>query len=276
MLYLFDDTSLLFTLAGCFLAGFIPLFIMFIRCPEARVFVKAQLTGGVVISDSDDSGQVVFRVAKPLGSGQYISGPNKYRQRTIYVVPRINNPFIAKRFFLSGIRRPIFHHYGGKTVAVNDETLAAIEIADLNDQHKSAEIPKNVKEWAKTQGFSLSKDSEDDDGHLFEQPEEPEEAEVKEGEPSEPTIPEKIKKKFKNIVAVTLFTVDPRKLRYFFDSHYDESQYDVLLDQARQDGANQRGGGFNMNKIGLFLVIVLVIAAVGILGMGIVTGAIHL
>jgi len=226
-----------------------------------------------MISDSDDSGQVIFRVARSLGSGQYMSGPNKYRQRTIYVVPRINNPFVSKRFFLAGIRRPIFDHYGGKTVAVNKETLAAMEIADLNETKKSAEIPANVKEWAKTQGFTLSEKSEDDNGPLFET--EPEQAKDKEAT-EEPTVSDKIKKRFKGVVATTLFTVDPRKLRYFFDSHYDESQYDVLLDQARQDGANQRGGGFNMGNIGKFLIVILIIGAVGLLGIAFLTGAIHL
>jgi hypothetical protein len=258
MFYLFDDGTLMFVLGGTFLAGFLPLFIMFIRCPEARAFIKAQMTGGIMIADSDDSATVVYRTAKPLGSGQYMSGPNKYRQRTIYAIPRINNPFISKRFMLAGIRRPIFFHYGGKTVAVNDETLAAIEVTELKKEGKEKEIPENVKKWAEEQHVTFNR--------------------RKEVMVKDPETKEEMRKLKRQKMTVPLFLLDPRKLRYYFDRHYDESQYDVLLDQARQDGANSRGGGggMNMGNIGKFLIVVLIIGAVGLLGIAFLTGAIHL
>lgn len=236
--YVFDDPTLMFILLGTFLAGFLPLLIMFIRCPEARAAVKCWLQGGVMIDSADDSGQEELIVARHLGEGIYLAGKNKYGKRRIFVIPRISNPFITKRFILKGIRRPIFHHYAGKTAIVNAETLAAIEVTETE---KKEEIPPAVKKWAEEHHVTLPvttvKLPSDD-------------------VMAQPQVTTKEQK-------IPLFNLDPRQLRYYFAEHYDESQYDVLLERARQEGYMEgRGGSAVMGK---WILVIIIIAIVGVL-----------
>lgn len=249
--FLFDDAGLITIVVGCFLGGFLPPLIMILRCPEARAFIKAQVSGGVVICSSDDAG-TSFEIARPFGShGQYISGKNQFGQRKIYVHPKLETSAFTRSFILKGIRRPIFFH-GGRTVIVNPNVLKAIAVAD----GKKEDLPDEVKAWAQKNGvhFPGEEDKELVDSHEGLQ---------------------RLKEAGK-LMFVNLFALNPRRLQWYFKDHYDEGQYDVLLEQSRQAGFNEgpgshRGGG-GKNKVllaGLLIFIVMIIIGVAGLALGV-------
>jgi hypothetical protein len=223
----FDELGLAIIIGGPIALGIIPLLFILAKNPEARAFITAWLKARVVIFQCDDSGQATVKTARALSEGQFIAGKNVYRQREIFVTPRINNPFVSKRFVLQGIRRSIFFNYAGKTALVNPETLAAIEVAETKDKD---ELPEPVRKWAESQGIELRVKKKDN--------------------------PRKSEKK-----TFTLFALDPRTLRHYFDIHYDESQIDVLLEQSREDGFQEGKGGKGIGKMVIvgFLVIVVVL-----------------
>jgi len=248
MYWLFDDYTLIFVLAGTFLGGFLPLFIMLMKCPEARQFLKCWLTGGVIISSADDSGQIEFKVAKSLGAGQYRAGKDQYGKREIYITPRINNPFITKRFMLKGIRRPLFDNYAGKTAIVNKEVLAAIEVAE-----EPAEVPEQVKQWALEHHITLPKPPP----------------------PPRPDVNGLASKVKGQLEKIPLFTLDPRKLKYYFAHYDDPAQTDVLLQKSYLAGREDRPSkGFGAGKM-LIFILVFVVVGIVVLALALKMGWIH-
>ena len=249
--FLFDEIGLITILVGGFLGGFLPLLIMVLRCPEARAFIKAQTSGGVVICTSDDAG-TSFEIAKPFGShGQYISGKNQFGQRKIYVHPKMEASAFTKSFILKGIRRPIFFH-GGRTVIVNPNVLKAISVADANKD----DLPPEVKAWAEQQKINLNTKK------------------VSELDEDDPEWIQKLKGAGK-IIQVTLWAMNPCRLHWYFKEHYDEGQYDVLLEQSRQSGYNEgpaahRSGGKNKwVLVGLMVFIIMIIIGIAGLALGV-------
>ncbi len=238
MLYLFDDSQILFVVASAFLLGFLPLLIMIWRTPEAKKFIVCMLKGGSMIASADDSGQVELEVATSYGEGQFRAGKNEYGQRKIYTKPRINNPFINKPSILKGIRRPIFFNYTGKTTITNMDTIAACEVAEATtNQTAQSNIPDSVKQWAKENNINLLE-------RIPPPPDKPDE---------QPKVDYK---------TYSLWNISPIKLKEYFSRSMDPGQIDVLLEKENLDGFRQgRGTGPNFGKIGM---VILLVAVVGI------------
>ncbi len=290
MMYLFSDANLLTVIVGCFFAGFLPLFLIILMTPEARSFIKYRMSGGLMVDSTDDSNQTEYVVAKPYGpEGQYIGGRDKFGRRRIFVKPRTETGIMTKISILKGLRRPIVRHYAGKTVITSTETLAAIEVTEAMDAAVAGRtldsdevknklvleaVPKPIIAWAKSQnilikepdsGVPLSKAqfalqwkanleaqkwymklSEEDRVFVFQ---------ISLAEAwSRPQF-NPIKE-----TRVSLFSMDPRKLREYFSSHYEESQYDVLLEQKRIEGQSNRPQGKGGSNKTLIIVIIIALA----------------
>ena len=236
--YIVPDWELLVIAVMMLCFGFFPPVFLVIRCPEGLTFLKSQIfgKGEVIVASEDDSAVTSLLRARPYGrEGQYITGPDRFGKRIIFVLPRFEDKIFTHRSILKGIRKPFFLHYKGKTGMASAGTLAAIEVVERD----RLSLPPQVQAWAKENKIITQQtiSEEDKKGNVIE--------------------------KVKTAVEV-LFTLDPRKLRDYFHDHYDESQYDVLLEQKYQQGANSRGlGGF---KLGGGFIIILAVGVMGIVG----------
>jgi hypothetical protein len=174
--------------------------------------------------------------ARPYGSdGQYISGKDRFRQRSIFVDPKgKDHPFTA-RFILKGMRRPIYFNFSGSTALATPEHLAAIEVAESAKK----DLPLEIKQWAEANSIETTEyeDAEDSDGRAI--------------------------KKAKTEVK-QLFLLDPRKIKTYFAKFYRPDQFDVLLEQKYEQGRNSRGGGF---KLPAGVIIIIVLAVMGIIAL---------
>jgi hypothetical protein len=262
MYWVFDDPTLIVGIASCIMAPTIVFLILLWRCPEALAFLKCQLTGGVMISVADESGQNEFVVAKSKGQGLYISGSG-FRHRRVFRIPHFDNPSFSKRFLSKGIHRPIFFAGNWKITAVNPEALAAIELADDKSKRdeKKSEIPENVRKWAETQHVQIEVKEPDKILEIAD----PTGAGSPSREITEGALTEQTE---------TLLTMDPRKLRDYFEHDYDGKQVDNLLEEERLAGQISKGGGFHVGK---GLIIAFLIMGVGaIILIVILSGAVKL
>lgn len=264
MFFMFDEMGLLIVIIGCFMGGFLPLLIIVGMTPEAKVFIKSKLGGGIVISKTSDAGYREFVCAHPYGTeGQFIAGPNKFGQREIYVRPDSTDPLFSRSFVLKGIRRPIFDAYEGKTVLVPPSVLAAIALVESGKQA----IPEHIKKWANDNEISI-KEIETKSNTLT--------APVDPNNPEGQKMTIESKTSKTNYVKKKLFLFNPIALRDYFKVWYDQSQYDVLLQEEHQlgflegFGLRREGAGAGGNKKWLIIgiVICLALAGVGIVLLG--------
>lgn len=232
--YLIPNYELVILCVIVFLMGFAPLLLMGLRCPEAITMISAQLFGGIVVEKSDDSGVVEFVRAKPYGKeGQYITGPDRFGKRTIWVVPRFNGKDFSRRYFLKGIKRPLFDSYGGKCGLVTKDLLGAIKIAELDPAERNM-LPANIVAWAKENRIETT------------------------------TVTEVDGKRSTRVEVISFFTLQSQKLRQYLHRYYDPSQFDGLLEQKYVQGVSfgrgaKKGGGMGWL---LIVIAVLVVAAV--------------
>lgn len=260
MYIIFDIISVAIIMVGCFLGGFLPIIILVVRCPEALTFLKCQLSGGIIISKSNAAGQREFVVAYPLGAeGQYIAGKNKFGQREIYIRPQTNNGQFNKSFILSGIRRPIFDAFSGKTIMVPPSVLAAIEVAECDEAGKK-KLPPDVQRWADDNKVTITEIEETIQT-------------IKDNEGNE-------KKRSNKVVKAVLkkfMELDPTKLNSYFPDWFNQSQFDVLLQKAEQTGylrglgvrSAGAGGKPKWAIVGIFIfIIIMVVGIVGLLASG--------
>jgi len=260
--FMFDPIGLIIIIAGSFMGGFLPLLVLVGRCPEAKTFLKCQLSGGVIISETNAAGQRDFVIAKPLGTeGQYISGKNEFGQRKIFIRPQTNNAQFNKSFILSGIRRPIFDAFSGKTILVPASVLAAIEVAEKDGDGK-LQLPKDVQRWADENKLTL-KDVEEIT------------KEIPNPDGSDTKIKQTTKKE--KTVFKKIMELDPTKLNQYFPDWFSQSQFDVLLQKADQNGylrglgVKQAGAGGKPKWaiIGIFIfIMIMVIGIIGLLASG--------
>jgi hypothetical protein len=295
MFYLFDDTSLLIVIFGMFMAGFLPMLILLMLCPEARQHLKCRITGGLMVLACDDLGAAEYLVAKPKGNeGQYMAGKDRYGQRQVLVKPRMGSGIVSKFFMLTGMRRPIAIWYKGKVTLASPETLAAIEVAEA--PMKSLPLPDEFKRWAKDKYPTMLQEFNDASPKKVELQQKilpPEiEAWAKENsitllettyeeKPQEvrgpPTDAEPLgrligtrKVKFptghKEVVH-TLFTLDPRKLKHYYSVSYDESQVDNMLERAWIEGYSEgrEGKRLHFSKGMMIGIALIAIAVIGII-----------
>ena len=259
--FMFDPIGLIIVVVGSFMGGFLPLLILICRCPEAKTFIKCQYGGGVIISETNMAGQREFIIAKPLGTeGQYISGKNKFGQRKIFIRPQTNSGQFNKSFILSGIRRPIFDAFTGKTILVPATVLAAIEVAE-KDQDGKKKLPLDVKRWAEDNKVSISELEE-----VIQEVPNPDGSD---------TVKQRITKE-KTIIKKIL-ELDPTKLNQYFPDWFSQSQFDVLLQKAEQTGylrglgvrSAGAGGSKKWGIIGIFVfIIIVVVGVIGLLASG--------
>lgn len=253
--FMFDPIGLSIVIFGCFMGGFLPLLVVIGRCPEAKTFIKCQLGGGVILSRTSASGERSFSVIWPLSKeGQYISGPNAFGQREVYIRPQTTSGQFNKSFFLTGIRRPIFDAFSGKTVLVPPTILAAIKIAETEDADKG-NIPADVKRWAEDNKISLKE--------LVELAKDAPKVDAKDTPAQVP-----FKGKIYRVIYRKLFELDPTTLSTYFKEFLTQGQIDVLLEKAKQvgylDGIGARvAGAGGKNKwaligIGIFIILIIV------------------
>jgi hypothetical protein len=268
MWFVFDPMSLIFVIAGCFMAGFLPLLVIVGMTPEAKTFIKSKMTGGVIISKSNDAGYREFICVQPYGSeGQFIGGRNAFGQREIYVRPQSSSPLFSKSFVLKGIRRPILDAYEGKTIVVPASVLAAIQVAESN----KAELPAHIKKWAEENQITIKETVTDTKTVTA---------------PTDPTQPEGSQmtvtnsKTKTNFVTRTLFLINPLNLNSYFQAWYNQSQFDVLLQKADMNGymrglgLKKEGGGGSKKWFIVGIVVLLAMAGVGIVLLA--SGGLHL
>lgn len=260
--FMFDPIGLVIVIAGCFMGGFLPLLVLIARCPEAKIFIKCQIGGGVVISRTNAAGQRDFVIAHPLGTeGQYIAGKNVFGQREIYIRPQTNNGQFNKSFILSGIRRPIFDAFSGRTVMVPPSILAAIEFAEADADGKK-KFPQDVQRWATSNGVNLT---------------EIEETLTQIPNAEKPDDPFTVKKRVEKTAYKKIMELDPTKLNFYFRGWFSQSQFDVLLQKSEQLGylrglgIRQAGGGGSKKWliVGIFaFIIIMVVGIVGLIASG--------
>ena len=257
--FVFDPFSLIEILLGCVAAGFLPLFIIIMLTPEAKTFIKSKMTGGIIISKSNDAGYREFICAQPYGSeGQFLGGKNAFGQREVYVRPQSSSPLFSKSFVLKGIRRPILDAYEGKTVVVPASVLAAIQVAES----AKSELPEHIKKWANDNQITV-KETETQTQTIVapENPSQPDGAKMS-------VTNSKTTSKF---VTLTLFLINPLNLQNYFKNWYNQSQFDVLLQKADMNGyirglgLKKEGGTGSKKWFIVGIVIMLAITGVGIL-----------
>lgn len=244
------------------MGGFLPLLILIGRCPEAKTFIKCQLGGGVIISETNAAGQREFIIARPLGTeGQYISGKNKFGQRKIFIRPQTSSDQFNKSFILSGIRRPIFDAFTGKTILVPATILAAIEVAEKDADGKK-KLPLDVQRWANDNKVSIRELEE-----LTQ--------EVPNPDGSDTTVKKKVIKE--KTIFKKIMELDPTKLNQYFPDWFSQSQFDVLLQKAEQTGylrglgvrSAGAGGSKKWGIIGICIfIVIMVVGIVGLLASG--------
>ena len=260
--FMFDPIGLIIVIAGCFMGGFLPLLVLIGRCPEAKTFIKCQLGGGVIISETNAAGQREFVIAKPLGTeGQYISGKNEFGQRKIFIRPQTSSGQFNKSFILSGIRRPIFDAFTGKTILVPATILAAIEVAEKDADGKK-KLPLDVQRWADDNKIGVKELEE-----LIQEAPNP--------DGSDTTVKKKVTKE--KTVFKKIMELDPTKLNQYFPDWFSQSQFDVLLQKAEQTGylrglgvrSAGAGGKPKWAIVGIFIfIMIMVIGIVGLLASG--------
>jgi hypothetical protein len=294
MYFLFDEVGLLIVLVGSFFGGFLPLLILLMITPEAREHIKCRIMGGIMVLKFWDTGQCEYTVAQEKGGeGQYIAGKNKFGQREIYVKPRVPAPFMVKPFLLKGMRRLIYFCYAGKTPIVNPETLMAIETVEaptrpitlhpqfrkwanekypamLQDFDKEAnnggsnlrqkDLSPDVIEWAEQNGIYIQEDVFG--AALIPKFSEPDKSGI-----SHYVGNEKVRKVIgQKDVFHNLLSLDARKLKDYNSDHYDESQIDNMLEEARLEGYTEghEGKRLQIGTLGKIAIAFIVIAVIGV------------
>jgi hypothetical protein len=243
--YLIPSYELIIICLIVFLMGFAPLLLVGLRCPEAITFISAQLFGGIVVEKSDDSGVVEFVRAKPYGKeGQYITGADRFGKRTIWVVPRFNGKDFSRRYFLKGIKRPLFDSYGGKCGLANKDLLGAIKIAELDAADRTM-LPANIAAWTKENKIETT------------------------------TVTDADGKRTTKTEVISFFTLTSQKLRQYLHRYYDPSQFDGLLEQKYVQGVSFGRGAKKGGGMGWLLVVIAVVVVVAcVIGYLVISGAI--
>lgn len=257
--FAFDPMGLAIIITACFIGGLFPLLFLIARCPEAKTFIKCQLSGGIIISKTNAAGQREYVIAQPFGTeGQYIVGRNEYGQREIYVRPHTANGQFNKSFILSGIRRPIFDAFSGKTIMVPPNVLAAIQVAESD----KTDLPSDIRRWAETNNITVSELKEISRELV---------------DPDNPTTKTTITETKENFVVKRIIETDPTKLHQYFSGFFAQSQFDVLLQKADQHGYLRglgirntgAGGSKKWLIVGIFIfIIIMIVGIVGLMATG--------
>lgn len=221
--------NLLFILALTFGGILGVIAILALKAPgQVWAIIKCWMTKRVLVIAATDTTVLKFTARKRREEGQLELKKGNFK--SIKIIPRDANPIISTGFHLEGTGIPTYLSYEGKCVAVSPSTLAAIEVVEANEKDK---LPKEVKNWAKQQGIKLD-------------------VLVKAKDKDKPNTLRTITKK--------LFSLDPRKLKYYFDEIYDENQFTHMLEEARLEGMGLKPGGLSKAiPIGIIVIALFII-----------------
>lgn len=237
MLVLVDDflMNMLFICTMAFVGSIAIFIILAMKCPgQVWVVIKSWLFKKVLDIAATDTLSLRFIPRNRREEGQLEAQKGKFK--SVKVMPRTSNPLFANTYHLEGTGIATVLSYEGKSIAVGPEAVAAMHIVEMSKEDRE-KLPPEIKRWAKEVKIPVD-----------------ELVKLKDSKTGEEK--EVVKTKYQ-----MLFSLDPRKLKTYFEEAYDENQFTHMLEEEflKGQGLKPKGMGGKLIPIGIILIFVFIL-----------------